>query len=367
MAQRVSGPSVLMTVEPPGCVWTHADTLVRELAALGAEVTVAALTPLRPGQRIEYAGIPGVELLACPRPAATPADHLAHRQKIADWLLAVEEMLNPDVVHLTGYLHAGLPWGAKVLVAGYPGTGAAYGRLDAEQRRACRSAFQHGLKAADLVAAPSETMLGSLTRHFGIGPGKVIRDGRDPARHVPGTKEPVVLTVGNLREDPAMASVLERVAPRLAWPVVVAGEQLDGAGRPVALQNVSSMGRLHASQLVPWFARASVYVALSAEGPGTSLPEAALSGCALVLGDTAALREQWSGAALFIPPEDEEALASGLRTLLADRRLREAMGFAARRRAMKSTARGMAQAYLDSYKALIASRAPNQFAEERSS
>ena len=106
---------------------------------------------------------------------------------------------------------------------------------------------------------------------------------------------------------------------------------------------------------------------MAAEGAGTFVPEAALGGCALLLGDTAALRELWSGAALFVPADDADALASGLRTLLADRRLREAMGGAARRRALTRPARAMAEAYLGAYRELIAGRAPNQYAEEHHS
>jgi glycosyltransferase involved in cell wall biosynthesis len=295
----------------------------------------------------------------------SPAEHLANRGRIAEWLMTLEEMLNPDVVHLTGYLHAGLPWCGKVLAAGHPGSGAAYGRLSIEQRRACRAAFQHGLKGADLVVTPTETMMNALTRHFGILPGRVIRDGRDPARYNPVTKEPVVFSVGAQRDEATRASVLEQVAPRLPWPVVVAGEQVDDVGKPVRLDGVSAMGRLHLSQLVPWFNRASMYVALSAEGPGTWLSEAALGGCALVLGDTAALRESWSGAALFVQPDDCDGLTAGLRTLLSDRRLREAMGFAARRRALRHPARTMAEHYLAAYRDLIAARARDQFAEER--
>lgn len=364
MADRRSGPFVMMTVEPPGGTWPHIDTLARELALLGAEVAVAALAPLRPGQRIEYAGIPGVELLVCPVAAASAADHLAGRDRIAAWLLSMEEMLNPDVVHLTGYLHAGLPWCGKLLVAGHPGSGSAYGRLSAESRRVCRSAFQHGLRAADLVVTPSDTMLAALSRHFGAINGRVIRDGRDPARFTPGSKEPVILSASTIRDDPARVSALERAAPRLPWPVVVAGEQCDEAGKPLRLDGVSVLGRLHPNQVSPWLNRAAVYAANSAEGPGTWLPEAALSGCALVLGDTAALRELWSGAALFVPQDDPDALAAGLRTLAADRRLREAMGFAARRRALRHTAKGMAESYLAAYRGLIAARARDQFAQE---
>ncbi len=368
MASRThSSPSILITVEPSGGVWPQVDTLVRELSALGAEITLAALTPLYPGQRVEYSGIPGVELVACPTPVSTPAEHLANRDKIAQWLLGLEEMVNPDIIHLTGYLHAGLPWYGKVLVNGYPGTGASYGRLDAEQRRVCRAAFRYGLKGADLVVTPTETMLSALNRHFGLTRGRVIRNGRDPSRYTPSTKEAIVLSVGMLREDSTQRSALEQVAPKLPWPVVVAGEQHDENGKVVRLENVSALGGLHASQLAPWFNRASIYVALSAEGAGSWLAEAALAGCALVLGDTAALREAWNGAALFIPSGDEDALVEGLKSLMLDRRLREAMGSAVRRRGLKYPARAMAESYLDSYKELIAARAPNQFVEETSS
>ena len=365
MAQRFAPPSILLSVEPPGTAWPHVDTLVRELAGLGVEMTVAAITPLRPGQRIAYSSIAGVELLACPTPASSPAEHLANRTRIASWLLAAEEMLNPDVIHLTGYLHAGLPWCGKVLVAGYPGSGASYGRLDPGRRRLCRAAFRYGFDRADEVVTPTDTMMAALKRNFGIARGRTIRDGRDPSRYLPAAKEPIVLSVGAVRQDPALVSALEHAAPRLPWPVVVGGEQGDSDGKPVRLEGVSVLGRLHVAQLVPWFSRSAVYVALAAEGTGTFVPEAALAGCALVLGDTAALRELWDWAALFVSSDDPGAIASGLRTLIGDPGLREAMGIAARRRALGFPAKAMAEAYAAVYRELMESRAPNQFADER--
>ena len=364
MPKLPASPNILITVEPPGAVWPHVDTLVRELTGLGVEVTVAALTPLRPGQRMEYAGIPGVELISCPFPVDNPQDHMAKRHRIADWLLGVEEMLNPDIVHMTGYLHAGLPFCGKVMVAGYPGSGSAYGRLDAEQRRLCRAAFHYGLAGADLVVTPTETMMNVLRQTFGVTLGRVIRDGRDAGRYVPGTKELMVLSMGTLRADPDRPSVLETAARGFAWPVVVAGNQTGVDRRALRLENVTNLGRVHTSQMVPWFNRAAIYAALAAEGPGTFVPEAALAGCALLLGETAALRELWSGAALFVAADDPQAVAAGMATLAGDHRLREAMGAAARRRALQYPASAMAESYLGIYRELMACRAPNQFVEE---
>ena len=45
---------------------------------------------------------------------------------------------------------------------------------------------------------------------------------------------------------------------------------------------------------------------------GFSVLEAALSGCALVLGDIPSLREIWGDAALFVPPDDTERSAKTL-------------------------------------------------------
>lgn len=365
MAQRVAAPGVMITVEPPGATWPHLQALVPHLAALGVEVTLASVVPVRPGQRVDCARLPGVDLVACPRPVTTPAEHMARRAEVAHWLLGVEETLNPDVVHLTGYLHAGLPWCGKVLVAGYPGSGAAYGRLEGEPRRACAAAFRHGLEGADLIVTPTGAMMAALVRNFGVPSGRVIPDGRDPLRGPALPKEPVVLSVGTLRAEPGQPSPLESAAPTLPWPVVVAGRQADGDGRPLRLSGVSVLGPVLPPQLIPWFQRAAIYVAPTAEGTGTSVPEAALGGCALVLGDTAALRELWQGAALFVPPDDPEALGAGLRTLIRDRRLREAMGEAARARARATSARAMAEAYMAAYRGLMEGRAPNQYAEER--
>ena len=45
---------------------------------------------------------------------------------------------------------------------------------------------------------------------------------------------------------------------------------------------------------------------------GLGVLEAALSSCALVLGDSPTLREPWSDAALFVPPDDHDALLTAL-------------------------------------------------------
>ena len=66
---------------------------------------------------------------------------------------------------------------------------------------------------------------------------------------------------------------------------------------------------------------------------GLAVLEAAQAGCALVLADIPTFRELWDGAALFVPPSDDRAIAATLSTITADTALRTRMAAAAERRA----------------------------------
>ena len=70
-------------------------------------------------------------------------------------------------------------------------------------------------------------------------------------------------------------------------------------------------GRLTPPQMARVVSRAPSIYALPAryEPFGLSVLEAALSGCALVLGDIPSLREIWDGAALFVDPDDARRAA----------------------------------------------------------
>ena len=57
-------------------------------------------------------------------------------------------------------------------------------------------------------------------------------------------------------------------------------------------------------------ARAAIYALPAHYEPfGLSILEAAMSGCALVLGDIPSLREIWGDAAVFVHPDNRDAVA----------------------------------------------------------
>nr|WP_316566429.1 glycosyltransferase [Myxococcus sp. MxC21-1] len=102
-------------------------------------------------------------------------------------------------------------------------------------------------------------------------------------------------------------------------------------------------------------ARAAIYaMPVRYEPFGLSALEAALSGCALVLGDIPSLREVWADAAVFVHPEDLDGLTRALRGLLEDGAHRERMAAKARARALTWNPRRMAEDYLRLYATLRA-------------
>jgi glycosyltransferase involved in cell wall biosynthesis len=97
-------------------------------------------------------------------------------------------------------------------------------------------------------------------------------------------------------------------------------------------------------------AEASIYALPARYEPfGLSVLEAALSGCALVLGDIPSLREIWGPAALYVPPDDHAALRTALRRLIDDPAERTGLGAAARSRGLHFSTPRMTEAYLAAY------------------
>jgi glycosyltransferase involved in cell wall biosynthesis len=113
---------------------------------------------------------------------------------------------------------------------------------------------------------------------------------------------------------------------------------------------VHTLGPLPRHVLAGWFARAAIYALPARYEPfGLSVLEAALSGCALVLGDIPSLRENWSGAAIFVPPGDRAALNGALLQLIHSPEQRHALVRQSLLRARAFAPEKMAAAYLRAY------------------
>ena len=159
-----------------------------------------------------------------------------------------------------------------------------------------------------------------------------------------------MLTAGRLWDEAKNIGALEQAAPDLKWPVHVAGDEKHPDGGRAEYSNIKLLGKLSQPELAGWFSRASIYALPARYEPfGLSALEAALAGCALVLGDIPTLREVWEDSATFVAPDDPQALKSAVNDLIANPAQLAAMAQAARRRALGFTTEKMAERYSAAY------------------
>jgi glycosyltransferase involved in cell wall biosynthesis len=358
---------ILMTADAVGGVWTYALELCRELAGRGVRTVLATMGP-EPAdeQRAAAESIAGLELYASQYRLEWMQNASADVIEAGDWLLDLERIHRPDLIHLNNYAQGSLAWRAPLLVVGHSCVLSWFRAVrneDAgEQWREYQESVTRGLRGADLVVAPSAAMLSELQRHYGpLGQTAVIPNGTDPACYRPAAKEPLVLTAGRIWDEAKNVAALAAVADRLAWPVYVAGDARhpDGGGSPPA--GVHLLGGLSRDALASWYARAAVYVLPARYEPfGLSALEAALAGCALVLNDLPSLREIWGDAALFVQADDRDRLTAALQSLLAEPAERARRAEMARARALRYTSDRMGCGYLAAYRKLLGGRARHE-------
>ena len=111
---------VMMTADTVGGVWAYAIELARGLADRGVEVALATLgDPLNDAQREKADRIPRLRVFESGLKPEWMADSWRDVEKAGDWLLALEERVRPDLIHLNGFAHGPLPWSAPKVMVGH--------------------------------------------------------------------------------------------------------------------------------------------------------------------------------------------------------------------------------------------------------
>jgi glycogen synthase len=332
---------VLMTTDPIGGVWTYTLHLVRALRRHGIEVSVASMGARPSGeQRREARAAGATSLYATDLALEWMRDRGSEVDGAGEWLLEVRDAVEPDLVHLNGYVHASLPWQLPIVVVAhscvYSWFAAVRGQAPGREWQRYRAEVERGLRVADLVVAPTAAMLRSLERHYAFdGERAVIPNGVARLRVL--EKQPYVLASGRAWDEAKNLAAVERVASRLPWPTRIAG-----AG--------TSEGVLPRSTLEELLGHASIYAAPARYEPfGLGVLEAATAGCALVLGDIDSLREVWDDAAAYVDPEDDVALERMLHCLIESPRELQTLAGRAVERSRAYTPERMADAYARAY------------------
>ena len=358
---------ILMTADTVGGVWTYALELARALGKYDVEVSIATMGP-EPSraQRQEAAAIGNVDLFTSNYKLEWMQNPWADLRAAGEWLMNLESRLRPDVIHLNGYVHAALPWKSPKLVVGHSclfswWRAVRLGEPPAEWME-YKTLVQRGLRAADLVVAPTKAMLKALDENYPRSIERkclAIPNGLDAASFTPALKTKFVFAAGRLWDEAKNVETLIGIGWQLPWAVCLAGEKknVDGDAEVCLKQNCYALGKLSRETLRYWYACAAIYVLPARYEPfGLTVLEAALSGCALVLGSIDSLRENWDGAAIFVNPQDRAALKDSIEELIKSETYRARLGHAARERALTFTSTRMGEQYLNAYSDLITGR-----------
>lgn len=351
---------VLMTTDTVGGVWHYAMTLIGELDRAGVAVDL-----------VTFGGAPDAAQRAT---AATFENCTLHRtdapcewmqapwpalDRLGEALLTLARRLRPDLVHLNHYCHGDLPWPAPCLIVGHSCVRSWH---EAAGEPAGAPPWDHyaervraGLQAADLIVTPTAAMGRALENHYGpLPPRRVIANGVPPMARPVGPRQPIVLAAGRLWDRAKNLALLDAAAAGLPWPVQLAGQTQHPEGGQVRARRVDLLGQMTPTALRERYARAAIFALPSRYEPfGLTAVEAALAGCALVLGDIPSLREVWGDAADYAPVDDAAALRATLAALIADPARRAERAGAAQRHAQRYLAPAMAAGYLACYRDLV--------------
>lgn len=369
---------ILMTADPLGGVWSYAISLCRGLAEHEVDVVLATMgAPLSDSQRREVAAVATVTLEERHFKLDWMAEPWADVEAAGEWLQALARRYAVDAVHLNHLTHGHLDYGAPVLTVMHACVLSWWQAVRHEEApwyyARYREAVRASLAGSTAVATASHTLARTLQRYYGpIADVTVIRHARAPAPSMPVAKVPMVFTAARLWDRANNVAAVVRSAPRLPWPVFVAGEERtpdEGMAATVASglvdvidveddtgadgRAVHFTGTLSSRELAPLYAAASIYALPARYAPfGRSVLEAAQAGCALLLGDIPSLREMWHGAALFVPPDDDAALSAALLDLMTDPGRRTRLANAARQRAAGCSFDHSVREYLLAYRTM---------------
>ena len=354
---------VLLTVDTVGGVWTFGALLARELTARGVDVVLVTLGG-QPNsvQRAQVADLPGLSLFTSGFKLEWMDDPWGEVERSARWVLEIESATQPDVVHLNTFAHGSLPWRAPTLLTAHSCSlswwQAVYGEAAPPTWDRYRNCVTAGLRAATMVTAPTRALSTEVQSHYGpLKTVKVVANGGETSRFHPAGKEPFLLSAGRLWDEAKNVAAVAAVAADLPWPVYAAGECCSPDGGAFGAGGLRFLGQLSPTDMADWMSRASLFVSPARYEPfGLSILEAALSGCALVLGDIPSLREIWTQGAVFVPPNDQPALRRSLLGLIEDPARRSLLAVAARRRALEFSATRMADQYMRIYSSLVGDR-----------
>ena len=318
---------IMLTTDAVGGVWRYCLELAAGLTARDADVLLVSMGPRpSPEQRAEAEAV--CALRATDLPLDWLAEAPAQLAESARRLAGFAAEWGADSVHL--HAPALVPdarWPAPVVAVAHSCVGTWWRAVRGNQPMPPDLAWRArltgiGLRTADAAIAPSRALARDLAECYGLSrPIHAIHNGRRANPAVPD-RGGFALTAGRLWDEAKNIRTLDEAAARCAFHIRAAGPCAGPNGAMIACRTLRLLGRLDEAALARAYASARVFVSVARYEPfGLAVLEAAQSGCALVLSDIPTFRELWDGAALFVDPDDPDAVARALDTAMREPRL----------------------------------------------
>jgi glycogen(starch) synthase len=353
---------ILLTGDTEGGVWTFALELADGLLNRGADVCLATFgQTVTESQKWSASEIAGLRWLHHHSKLEWMHEPWADIDRAGHWLKEIAGQWQPDLIHLNTLCHGALPWNVPVVITSHSSVTSWWravkdSPLPINWRR-YQGEVECSLRSATVVSAPSHAALAATGREYNVEMtgARAVHNGLSPDAFHIGKKEELILSAGRLWDEGKNVRILAELAPRLPWPVYLAGDSHTPDGTMTALAGCRLLGKLDPAELSALYSRAAIYALPARYEPfGLSILEAALSGCALLLGDIPSLREIWHDAAIFVSPDDIPSLEAALCHLIADPLYRARMSQLAFRRAREFSQSRMVDGYLALYQSALA-------------
>jgi glycogen synthase len=348
---------VLMTTDTVGGVWTYCMELCRALQPANVHfylVTTGAL--MRPSQNKEVKRLNNVSVFETDFLLEWMKDPWKSIDASGAWLLKLADRLQPDLIHLNAFSYASLPWKVPVIVTAHSDVFSWWLAVKKEYAPAEWNEYfkrvANGLQQADFIVAVSKTTMSSIRNIYTTtAAGKVIYNGRNDGLFFSAIKNKTVFSMGRIWDEAKNISLLVEAADKISYPVRLAGDKnFDNESCNTAGSNITHLGQLSEDEIAAELAKAAVYVLPAKYEPfGLSILEAALSGCALVLGKIDSLQEIWGDAALYVDTDNADELADSINLLMKNDPMRLHFSKKAMTTAKKYSISAMANNYRNLY------------------
>ncbi len=346
-----------MTADTVGGVWTYSMELCKALAPHNVQVALVTTgARLAPWQWDEVIALSNVKVYETDYLLEWMENPWRDIDESGDYLLQLENDLQPDIIHLNCYAYGSLAWKAPVVMVAHSDVYSWFISVKNDDPPAEWNEYffrvKSGLEKATLVVAPSSAMMDFVTNIYAPQTNKqVIYNARQPQLFSRAQKQETIFSMGRIWDEAKNVKLLVQAAKNINYPIKIAGEAaFEHNVTDVYNPHVEYLGKLNSTDISKALSTASIYVLPAKYEPfGLSALEAALSGCALVLGDIPSLREVWQDNAVYVPTDNEEALADCINNLMSNKMLLEEYASKAFAHAQQFTPAAMARQYMQVY------------------